>query len=57
MHERNSVVPALTETWMIENEDRETYNLKNDQPIEANPRKKSQKQKGGVAFYIKTGID
>ena len=30
---------ALTETWMTEDEDRETYNLKDHQHIESNLRK------------------
>ena len=42
---------------MTEDEYKETYNLKDYQPIQANPRKKFKRPSGGVAFYIKTGID
>ena len=50
-------VIALTETWMTADDDKALLGIEGYQPIEANPRKIAKRRSGGVAFYVKNGID
>ena len=54
--ERKPDTPASTETSMTETDKRETSNLKNYHPIEANSRKKTKRPLGVVVSFVETGI-
>ena len=44
---------AVTETWMAEDDEWETYNLKQYRPIETNPKKRTIGRSGGAPFILK----
>ena len=53
--EHKPVVLALTETWIVENDPLDEYDIVGYQPIESTSRLNSKRRSGGVAFYVKDG--
>ena len=50
-------IMAITETWTTENDPLEEFQIDGYQPIVSNPREEFKRRPGGVAFYIKEGIE